>query len=101
MTSTRTIKDTITFKNPFHLDNNDELFPPGRYEVETHEERIEGLSFTAYQRIRTIISIREPERRPVCRRQLTIDPTKLSQAIQRDGEIEASRNHALKNTNPL
>jgi len=46
--TTRTIRRTITFLQPFYLKGVDRLLPPRDYNVVTDEELIEGLSFSAY-----------------------------------------------------
>ena len=53
----RTTRSTITFRRPFYLKGVDRLLPPGDYSVMTDEERIEGLSFTAYHRVSTVIFV--------------------------------------------
>ncbi len=43
--TTRSQRETITFRRPFRIKGIDRLLPPGAYEVITDEEMIEGLSF--------------------------------------------------------
>ncbi len=80
----RTNKKTVTFKLPFVLEGSDEILPAGAYCVETDEELLEGISFTAYQRIRTVIRLQAQPKRPGVSRVLTIDPNVLEEAIKRD-----------------
>jgi hypothetical protein len=47
----RTQRRFVVFSNPFVLKGIDRLLPPGRYEVVTDEELIEGLSFPVYRRV--------------------------------------------------
>ncbi len=49
MTS-RTIVENVTFTRPFLLRGMEAEQPAGTYVVETDEELIESLSFTAYRR---------------------------------------------------
>jgi hypothetical protein len=53
----RSRRETVTFKHPFLIRGIDRLLPAGSYEVLTDEEMIEGLSFAAFRRVATMISI--------------------------------------------
>ena len=53
----RSRRETVTFKHPFHIRGIERELPAGPYEVVTDEETIEGLSFSAYRRIATMITI--------------------------------------------
>jgi hypothetical protein len=53
----RSRRDTVTFKHPFRIRGIDRLLPAGSYDVITEEEMIEGLSFAAFRRVATMISI--------------------------------------------
>jgi hypothetical protein len=53
----RTIRRTIAFRRPFYLKGVDRLLPPGDYSMVTDEELIEGLSFSAYHRISTLMFV--------------------------------------------
>jgi hypothetical protein len=55
--TTRSRRETITFKHPFRLKGIDRLIPAGAYEVVTDEEMIEGLSFASYRRIATLMIV--------------------------------------------
>jgi hypothetical protein len=56
--TTRTITKSVTFHRLFCLLKGvDRLLPPADYRVVTGEEVIEGLSFTAYHRISTVIFV--------------------------------------------
>jgi hypothetical protein len=50
-------RETVTFKHPFRIRGIDRLLPAGSYQVITDEEMIEGLSFAAFRRVATMISI--------------------------------------------
>ena len=78
---TRTSKRVVTFGHPFVLDSFDKELPAGDYDVETDEELLEGISFTAYRRM--LIVIRLPGR-PGERQVLTIDPNELDAALERN-----------------
>lgn len=53
----RTSSKTITFLRPFMLSGVDEQQPAGNYVVETDEELIPFLSFSAYRRIATWLTL--------------------------------------------
>lgn len=72
----RTSETTVTFGRPFRLPGFDEPLPAGSYRVETDEEPIEGLSFTAYRRVLTVLHLRDGA--------LTVDPAALEAALERD-----------------
>ena len=55
--SKRTMNTTVTFEHPFSLNGFDRPQAPGTYAVRTDEELIEGISFEAYRRTATAISI--------------------------------------------
>lgn len=80
----RTNKRTLTFESPFVLGDMAEVFPAGDYFVETDEELLEGVSFNAYRRISTQITLRANPKKPGTHRVLTIDPNELDAARERD-----------------
>ncbi|TYO61558.1 hypothetical protein FXV83_37525 [Bradyrhizobium hipponense] len=53
----RSRRETITFKHPFHIRGIARELPAGAYEVVTDEETIESLTFSAYRRIATMITV--------------------------------------------
>lgn len=55
--TTRSRRETVTFKHPFQLKGLDRFIPAGAYEVVTDEEMIEGLSFASYRRTGTMIIV--------------------------------------------
>ena len=78
----RTIRQTIAFRKPFYLKGVDRLLSPGDYGVVTDEELIEGLSFSAYHRISTVMFV--PAQSGSAIEMVTIDPSDLQAAIDRD-----------------
>ena len=82
--TTRTTKATMTFHNPFFLNEVDEKLPAGDYVVTTDEEVIEGLSWMAYRRVATFISLPATSSRQLVTRLVKIDPTELEEALKID-----------------
>ena len=80
----RSTTRNVTFRHAFSLQGVDGLQPPGTYAVETDEEQIPGLSFLAYRRITTTITL--PVRNT--RQMSTIDPADLESALARDLQTE-------------
>ena len=84
--TTRTTETTVTFRRPFTLAALDGAQPAGTYRVETDEERLEGLSFDAFQRVATMLHLPAMSA-PGSRRQvITVDPAELTAALKADGK---------------
>jgi hypothetical protein len=84
--TTRTQSKTVTFAHPFSLKGVDRMLPPGAYRVVTDEELIEGLSFPAYRRVATMIFLSASPRAGSVVEMVTIDPSDLDAAQERDGK---------------
>ena len=80
----RTTRTTVTFRRAFVLAGLDEEQPAGVYDVETDEERMEGLSFSAYRRVQTLIHLHPKTGNPTLIQTMKIDPDELDAALQRD-----------------
>lgn len=80
----RTTQTTVRFDRPFVLGGFDEELPAGSYDIEFDEELLQGISFPAYHRVRTIIHLPRDKRAPGQSRALTIDPHELDAALARD-----------------
>ncbi len=78
----------MTFSKPFTLGGFDEVLPAGVYCVETEEELLDSISFTAYRRKLTLIHLRPRPGHPGVHRTLTIDPKELDAAIRRDQALD-------------
>lgn len=82
--TTRTTRTTVTFERPFVLGDFDEVLPAGDYAVEIDEEPLEGLSFTAFHRVRATIALHPTDAAPGRSRSLTVDPNALDAALACD-----------------
>ena len=78
----RTIRKTIAFRRPFYLKGVDRLLPPGNYSVFTDEELIEGLSFSAYHRISTVMFV--PAQSGSAVEMVPIEPLDLEATLEQD-----------------
>lgn len=78
---TRRTKRTVTFKRPFILDGFDAPQPAGAYTVETEEEVLGTMTFSAYRHMSTTIELRQPG----LREYFPVDPQELAEALARDG----------------
>jgi len=82
--SDRSIERTLTFRRPFSLSAVEGPLPSGTYRVVTEEEQLEGLSFNAYQRTRTLIFLPANSRPGKAREIIPIDPNELDAALAAD-----------------
>lgn len=80
----RVNRSSVSFRHPFTLAGEDRPQPAGTYEIETVEEPISGLSFLAYRRVSTTITLHGPGL--LTRQLLEIDPVALAAALARDAE---------------
>jgi hypothetical protein len=82
----RVNRSSISFRYPFTLAGEERPQPAGIYEIETVEEPIPGLSFLAYRRISTTITLPGPGL--LTRQLLEIHPADLAAALARDAEAD-------------
>ena len=82
--SDRSIERTLTFRRPFSLSAVEGPLPSGTYRVVTEEEQLEGLSFNAYQRTRTLIFLPANSAPGKSREIVPIDPSELDAALAAD-----------------
>ena len=93
----RLTRKVVTFQHPFYLDELDDELPAGPYSVETEEERLDGATFYAYRRVSTTFVVRPTETsRRTRNKYITIDPSSLEAAIERD-IIQAAAQQTLSN----
>jgi hypothetical protein len=83
--SMRSIERTLIFQRPFSLFAVDGPLPSGRYGVITEEERLESLSFAAWQRVRTLLLLPANSLPGKAREVVPIDPNELDAALAADG----------------
>jgi hypothetical protein len=80
----RITRSSVTFLHNFVMRDMDGVQPPGTYLIETVEDPLETLSFLAYRRVATTITL--PAIGVVSRRRqvVSIDPDELQAALARD-----------------
>lgn len=82
--STRSTESTVSFSKAFRLSQFDEPQPAGSYQLVTDEEPLEGLSFTAYHRVRTLLYLPASCHPGRTRQVVEIDPAELAAAVVAD-----------------
>ena len=82
--TTRSQRETITFRHPFRIKGIDRLLPAGGYEVITDEEMIEGLSFAVFRRVATMIMVPAEAPRSSMMEMISISSIDLSDAQRID-----------------
>jgi hypothetical protein len=80
----RSRREVVTFKHPFRIRGIDRLLPAGDYEVITDEETIEGLSFEAFRRVATMISVPAEGSRGLVTQRFSIGSVDLADAQRID-----------------
>jgi hypothetical protein len=81
---TRTTRKALTFTHAFVLRSIKRTLPPGRYEVVTEEELIEGPPFSASRCISTVLLVPVPSFFVSSVEMLTVDPSDLQASLDRD-----------------
>ncbi len=82
---TRTQQRTIHFNARALLDGLDYPLGPGDYELHEDEELIEGISWLAYRRVATFITIPPTSANGNVRRMLPVDAEAIEELLRRDG----------------
>jgi hypothetical protein len=81
---TRTSRSTVTFLHPFMLTGLKDEQPAGDYFVETDEEPLEGVSFSAYRRVKVMVHLQKRSSHPDVAETVWIEPGELDAALARD-----------------
>ena len=82
--STRSTESTVSFSQAFCLSQFDHAQPAGNYQLVTEEEPLQGLSFAAYHRVRTMLYLPANARPGRARQVVEIDPAELAVAVVSD-----------------
>lgn len=76
---------SVEFQHPFRLGGIG-LQPAGIYEIETVEVPLENVSFVAYRRISTTITLQGNTTATASRQVVDVDPAELALALAADRE---------------
>ncbi len=87
MTMRTTIR-IVSFARPFVLAGVEGVQPPGTYDVEIDEERLEQVSFPVYRRIRTAIRLPWRTIGVSGMQTVLVNPQDLESALARDAAAE-------------
>jgi len=80
----RSSRSTLTFSNPFTLPGYPDQLPAGDYELLVEEELLQGLSFEAYRRTATYLTVRGRGRHAGRSELRAISDSDLKEALSRD-----------------
>jgi hypothetical protein len=80
----RVTQSAVTFRHAFALRDVDGLQPPGTYLIETVEEPLGTLSFLAYRRVSTTITLPALGAAGQRRQIVTVDLDELRAALAKD-----------------
>ncbi|MDE3876884.1 hypothetical protein I7G55_22970 [Sinorhizobium meliloti] len=89
----RTKHRTVHFDKPFWISGLSEMVTAGDYAVDEEEELIEGLSWSAYRRVATFITLPATTENKYRMRLVPIDPEELEGLIafdQRDAAASSN-----------
>jgi hypothetical protein len=87
----RTTEVDITFEHPFVLSSIIAPFHAGTYRLITDEERIEGLSFTAFRKVAVRLEIPSMEERVGNWQTLLVSQTEIDAAIENDRRLSREK----------
>jgi hypothetical protein len=80
----RTTRSTVSFSNPFTLQNLEGVQPAGEYVVLVDDELIEGLSRVAYRRLATLFQTPAISASKQQTQSFSISQTELDAALMKD-----------------
>ncbi|MBL3571860.1 hypothetical protein BV509_03385 [Rhodovulum sulfidophilum] len=90
----RSTRSTVTFSNPFTLSGYPGDLPAGDYEVLVEEELLQGLSFEAYRRTATYLTVRGRGRHAGRSELRAISDSDLKEALSRDQGAAKKNDHS-------
>ena len=91
----RSSRSTVTFSNPFTLSGYPGDLPAGDYEILVEEELLQGLSFEAYRRTATFLTVRGRGRHAGRSELRAISEDDLKEALIRDqAATRKTNNHS-------
>ena len=99
----RSTRMTVKLSQPFSLRGCAQALDPGVYLVDTDEQLLEGLSFCAYQRVKTFIHLHRTLGRPGTSRVLNVSGEDLDTAVSigRAAQDRATRDQLVATNSRL
>ncbi len=97
----RSSKSIVTFSNAFTIAGYSEALPAGDYEILVDEELIQGLSFLAYRRTATYLTVVGKGSRTGRIEMVSITEADLETALDRDRDISKTKDHSGAALPPL
>lgn len=92
--STRSSKTKVTFSNPFSLPGYVGEMPAGEYEVLVEEELLQGLSFDAWRRTATYLTVRGRGRHAGRTELRAVSDSDMKAALSRDAAVTGLRHQS-------
>jgi hypothetical protein len=80
----RITHSSVTFVHAFFLRDMEGMQPPGTYLIEIDEEPLGNLSFLAYRRVSTTMTLPAVGAASLRKQVVTIDPDELRDAVAKD-----------------
>jgi hypothetical protein len=90
----RSTRSTVTFLKPFTLPGYSDVLPAGDYEVLVEENLLYGLSFEAYRRTATYLTVRGRGAHAGRSEMRAITERDLKEALSRDQSATEKNNHS-------
>ncbi len=90
----RSTRSTVTFANPFTLSGYPGELPAGDYEVLVEQELLQGLSFEAYRRTATYLTVRGRGRHAGRSELRATSDSDLKEALSQDAATTETNNHS-------
>lgn len=97
----RSTRSTVTFSNPFTLSGYLGELPAGDYDVLVEEELLQGLSFEAYRRTATYLTVRGRGSHAGRSELRAISDRDLQEALGRDAALSQTDNNSEAALSPL
>ena len=86
MSSVRSTESEVSFRHPFYLSSVGATQPAGSYRLVVDEMQIDGLSFTAYRRVATMLHLPAIGANAAKQEVYVIEPHELEAAIKADAD---------------
>ncbi|WP_198671181.1 hypothetical protein [Oceanibium sediminis] len=96
----RSTRSTVTFSNPFTLSGYPGDLPAGDYEVLVEEELLQGLTFEAYRRTATFLTVHGRGSHAGRTELRAISERDLKEALSRDAATTEKNKHSAAALSP-